>query len=273
MKILHFLVAILLIFSSVKADSSKAFYWTDDEDYPPLIYRGADGKPTGILYDIMKEAFHRLDTPLKVDVYPWNRSQKMVKNGTSDGMVSLVTKERSLFTKASDPILLSSEYIFVNKNNPHLHEIMSVRSLKDLKPFKIVEALGAGWTQANLKGFKIEWVPNIGNAFEMLIKERADIYIANGYTATDFIEKKVRIGNTLSQGYKKIIMNPYPIKTVAFRLLINKNSTYVDILDKFNKVINQMKMDGTIDAIIAKRRSYSVNKTSIIEKENSIEYN
>ncbi|GAX87550.1 polar amino acid transport system substrate-binding protein [Lebetimonas natsushimae] len=260
----YFLLILILMFSFSNAtNNTKPFYYTDDEDYPPLIYRNSNGKPAGILYDIMKEAFHRMNIPLKVDLYPWKRAQKMVKDGISDAMISIITPERLKFTIASDPILLSSEYIFVNKNNPHFKEIMTIKSIKELKPFTIVEAFGAGWTKANLKGCNIIWVPNIENAFEMLIKGRADIYIANGYTARCFIHKKIHSKNKLSEGYKNIVMNHSPIKTVAFRLLINKNSKYINILDKFNKVINQMKMDGTIASIIEKHGFSDLNNLCI----------
>ncbi len=65
-----------------------------------------------------------------------------------------------------------------------------------------------------------------------------------------FIRKKIKEGKSYSEGYKSIIVNPYPIKTIAFRLLIRKGSPFVSILDDFNKVIHQMKMDGTIQHIL-----------------------
>ncbi len=174
------LLALFLAYGPASA-GKRAFHWVDDEDYPPLIYRGKDGKPAGIFYEIMTEAFHRLNIPLKVELYPWVRAQKIVAEGKADGMVTVLTKERKRLFLGSDPILLVCEQIFANKNNPRIEEIMSIRSLEEIKPFKVVEVIGSGWTKENLKGFNVIWVPNMDSAFNMLIKGRADIYIANGF--------------------------------------------------------------------------------------------
>jgi polar amino acid transport system substrate-binding protein len=251
-----FIVFILLSFSSLAAstEAKKTFYWADDQDSPPLIYRDSNGQPAGIFYEIMTEAFRRMEIPLKAEVFPWARAQKLVKEGVADGMVTILTEERKAFVRASDPILLVTEHIFTNKNNPRVDQIMAIRSLKELKPFKVVEVLGSGWTEETLKGVDITWVPKMDNAFKMLIKGRVDIYIANGYTGADFIKKKIRHNGLYVEGYKSIITNPYPLKIIAFRLLIRKDSPFVNILDRFNRTIHQMKTDGTIGRIIEGRK-------------------
>ncbi len=244
------LFVFVLMFNYAYAGNVKAFHWVDDEDAPPTIYRGADGKPTGIFYEIMKEAFHRLNIPLKVELYPWVRAQKIVSEGKADGMVTVLTEARKPFFIGSVPVLIAYEHIFVNKNNPHLKKIMSIRSLKEARPFKIVETIGSGWTKENLKGFNITWVPNMDSAFNMLIKCRVDIYIANGFIGAAFIKKKIKEGTSLSEGYKCILTNPYPLKKIVYRLLIRKNSSFVNIINAFNKTISQMRKDGTIQRIL-----------------------
>ncbi len=252
--ILHLLASLLLALvlmpNSADAGKIKAFHWADDEDCPPLIYRGTDGKPAGIFYEIMTEAFHRLDIPLTIEIYPWARAQKIVADGKACGMVTVLTDPRKKLFCGSDPILLVSEHIFVNINNPRLKEIMSIRSLKGIRPFKVVETIGSGWTKENLKGFNITWVPDMDSAFNMLIKGRVDVFLANSFTGAAFIKKKTKDGESFSAGYKSIISNPYPLKTIAFRLLVRKDSPFVKMIDDFNKTIHQMQMDGTIQHIL-----------------------
>ena len=245
-----FLMTIVLMGTSAKADSSRTFHWVDDEDYAPLIYRGPDGKPAGIFYEIMTEAFRRLEIPLEVETYPWARAQKIVASGKADGMVTILTNARKQLYLGSDPILLASEQIFVNRNNKRIKEIMAIRSLKAIMPFKVVETIGSGWTAEKLNGADITWVPGMDNAFNMLIKGRADIFIATGFTGSEFLKKKIRIGDSYSEGYKSIITNPYPLRTVAFRLLVRKESSFVNMIDQFNETIHQMQMEGTIQDII-----------------------
>jgi len=244
------LLALVLMCSSANADEKKPFHWVDDADYPPLIYRGADGKPAGIFYEIMTEAFHRLDIPLKVEVYPWSRAQKIVASGKADGLVTVLTDSRKQVFLGSDPILLASEHIFVNRNNPRIKEIMAIRSLKEILPFNVVEIIGSGWTKENLIGANIIWVPEMDNAFNMLIKNRADIFIANRFTGADFLKKKTREGGPYAEGYKNIVTNTHPLKTIAFRLLVQKDSSFVNIIDKFNETIHQMQLDKTIQNIL-----------------------
>jgi polar amino acid transport system substrate-binding protein len=251
MKTLHHLLMIFILsFSFVYADMNKTFYWADDEASPPLIYRDIKGKPAGIFYKIMREAFYRMNIPLKAKVYPWTRAQKLVKEGIADGMVTVLTDKRKVFVRASDPILLVTEHIFADKNNPRIDKIMTIHSLKQLKSYKVVETLGSGWTKETLKGVNITWVPGMDSAFKMLIKGRVDVYIANGYTGAYFINKKIKNHGLYMEGYKNIITNPYPLKTIAFRLLIRKDSPFVNIIDRFNRTIHQMKTDGTIRRII-----------------------
>jgi len=243
-------LALVLMCQSADAGEKKPFHWVDDADYPPLIYQGKDGKPAGIFYEIMTEAFRRLDIPLQVEVYPWSRAQKIVASGRADGMVTVLTESRKELFLGSDPIFLVSEHIFVNKNNPHIEEIKAIRSLKAILPFKVVEIIGSGWTKENLIGANIIWVPEMDNAFNMLIKGRADIFIANRFVGAQFLKEKLRERGKNSEGYKNIVTTPYPLKTIAFRLLIQKKSPFVKILDRFNDTIHQMQQDETIKHIL-----------------------
>ncbi len=153
--------------SHVNTDGKKVFHWVDDAGSPPLMYRGANGKPAGLFYRIMTEAFHRLDIPLKIEIYPWARAQKVVAEGKADGMVTVLTKKRKKLFYGTDPILLVAEHIFANKDNPRIDEIMAIRSLKELQSFKVVETIGSGWTKEALKGVDITWVPGMDSAFNI----------------------------------------------------------------------------------------------------------
>ncbi len=243
-------ISIVFVFNSANAEVARPFHWVDDEDSPPLISRGPEGQTRGIFYEIMTEAFRRLSIPLVVETYPWVRAQKLVIEGKADGVVTVLTIKRKPLFRSSDPILLVTEHIFANKNNKRIEKIMSIHSLDELKPFKVVEVIGSGWTEEVLKGVDITWVPQMDNAFNMLLKGRVDIYIANGFTGAEFIRKKIKDGDSFSKGYKCIIINPYPLRTIAFRLLIRKTSPFVNIIDEFNRCIHQMQKDGTIQHII-----------------------
>lgn len=258
---------ILLVFLSIfltidysYANDAKFFRWVDDEDYPPLIYLAEDGKPAGIFYEIMTEAFRRLNIPLKVELYPWVRAQKIVYEGKADGMVTVLTREREKLFIGSVPILKVCEYIFTNKNNPHIKEIMSIQTLEEIKPFKIVEVIGAGWTKETLKGFDIIWVTSLESAFNMLAKNRVDIFLLNNFVGGYFLKERIKNGYPF---YKNIVVNKKPIKIIPFRLLIKKESPFLKIIEDFNKIIYEMQKDGTIKHILENKsflKCYDLSK-------------
>ena len=255
------LVTLIWTATSASAEITKPFLWADDEAYAPLIYRGADGKPAGLFYEIMTTAFQRMNIPLQVKTYPWVRAQKIVTDGKADGMVTVLTDTRKMLFVASEPIIIVSEHIFLNQNNPRMKEIMEINSIEGLKSFKLVETIGSGWTKENLKEHDITWVPDMNNAFNMLIKQRVDIFVLNDIIGADFINKKLKEDPQSSEDYKNIIINPFPLKTIKFRLLIRKNSYFANKLDDFNKVINQMQIDGTIQNILKRLQLPQIEHT------------
>ena len=259
---------IIFIGFSTVAETRQEFNWVDDADYRPLIYSAKDGTPAGLFYYIMTEAFRRMQIPLKIRTYPWARAQKIVKDGKGDGMITILTESRKENFLASDPLICVTEHIFFNKKNPRLKDIMSIHSINDVVKFRVVETIGSGWTSEKLKGARIYWVPDMESAFNMLIKGRADIYIANHFIADEFIYAKFKSSNS-TEKYQNITSISTPLNTIAFRLLIHKKSKFANILKNFNKTLQLMKDDGTIDKFINTikiKRSLNINKNESSSK-------
>ncbi len=226
------------------------FKWADDEDGKPMIYRDASGKAKGIFYDVVSEVFRRMNVPLQCRLYPWSRAQKIVEDGEADGMVTVYTKARQRFSKATDPIVTVGEHILVNRNNPKIKEILNIRSIKDIKRYIVAETIGSGWTKEHLKGTKIIWVPTPQSAVSMIILRRVDIYMMSYYGSLNFIKEQIYKKGPLGNKLKDIVISPYPLAKIEYRLLIRKDSPYVDIIDLFNKTLSQMHKDGTYKKII-----------------------
>ncbi len=252
--ICFFLLVLILVSSYARADEKRVFHWVDDTDYKPLIYRGADGKPCGVFFDIMTEAFRRLDISLRVETYPWVRAQKIVTEGKADGMITILTNARKPLFCGSEPILRAREHVFFNKSNPRANKIKTIRSLEEIRSFKVVEIIGSGWTKEKLRGFNVIWVPNMDSAFGMVVKGRADIFISNIFTGLAFVHGKIKAGGAEAKSYGNIAYDPIPLKTLAFRLLVRKDSPFADMLGEFNKILTQMRKDGTVKRILEKAR-------------------
>ena len=251
-----FIIFILFfIFSFANSQNTRPFIWIDDEDYKPLIYKDKNGKPAGIFNDIMSEIFKRLNIPLKKAVYPWKRTQKLIKEGKADGMITVYTKERQKFMIATKPIWYVNETLFFRRDNPKACKLLKVNSFEELKNFTITETIGSGWSKEQFKKYGIKnviWVPNTESAFNVLAKKRADVYFTSDIHALELLKQKQNIGNPLYKDYQQIVAITPPFIRLSFRLLIRKDSPYAKLVPKINKILDELKKDGTYQRIIQK---------------------
>jgi len=87
-------------------------------DYPPFM-ETVDGQPSGIMVDVVTEAFRRMGTPVKITLYPLGRNFMMVDTGEVDGMFTVKkTPERIAAYLFSKEVMLTQEYvIFVTRDS------------------------------------------------------------------------------------------------------------------------------------------------------------
>ncbi|NPA65222.1 MAG: amino acid ABC transporter substrate-binding protein [Epsilonproteobacteria bacterium] len=231
----------------------KAFRWYDDEDYKPYIYKDANGTAHGIFKDLMEEIFRRLNIPLECKLYPWKRTQVFVHNGQADGMVTVPTKKRLETMLSTQPLVTSGEKIFARKDNPRIDEIMAIRDIEGMKPFKVVEVVGAGWAEENFKDLPhLIWVPKLSSALYMLANGRVDIYVMNEFSGIEAIRTMMKTSSPFQENFKKIIASPHTLKEINYTLLINKDSPWAFLVPKINAIIDDIKKDGTYDKIMEK---------------------
>ena len=127
-----------------------------------------------------------------------------------------------------------------------------------MKDLRIVDILASGWTNEKYKEFginNITWVPTVDNAFNMLAKGRVDIFIMYNLNAYSLILRKRESKDVLSKEYQKIISISPAFASIPFRLLIRNESQFVKKIDDFNRVIANMKIDGTYQRI---KKKYAI---------------
>jgi len=242
---------IMFLFFSLNAQ--EAFIWNDDEDYKPFIYKDQNGTPKGIFKDIMFEAFKRMNIPLKCNLYAWKRTQQYIKDKKADGMITTPTKERLKFLKPTDTIIVAKERIFARKDNPRIKQIMNIKTLKEFNNYVVVDYIGAGWAKDHYKNLKnVIWVPKNTNSLLMVANKRADIYLSDEFIGVSTIKKLIKKYPQYKKNLQKLIICPHVFVKLKFSLLIRKDSKYVNIIPKFNKVLKEMKKDGTYDKILNK---------------------
>jgi len=249
-----FLILLFLMGTiSLQAQKQQVFRWYDDEDYRPYIYKDANGSARGIFKDLMEEIFRRLNIPLECRLYPWKRTQVFVHSGRADGMVTVATKKRLQTMVSTDPLVTSGEKIFARRDNPKIDEIMNIRTIEEMKPFKVVEVIGAGWAEENFKDLPhLIWVPKLSSALYMLANGRVDIYVMNEFSGIELINSMLKKPSPFRENFRKIVASPHTLEEFNYSLLINKNSPWASLVPKINATLKEIKKDGTYDRIMKK---------------------
>ncbi len=246
-----FIALIICCLATTQIHAGEPFIWADDQDYEPFMYKTKNQEIKGVFRDIIVEIFSRIDIPLKYDVYPWKRTQAMVKSGQADAMITVPTQKRLTFLSPTDPIVNSQISIFVRKDNPRIKEIMAIKSVKGLEGFKIVDYLGDGWAEKNFKGLEVYWAPGgYTAAILILARKGADVFVDDNIAIKYRIKTLLQDKSNPSAGLKAIVASKHIFHTIPFCLLIRKDSKYLDIIPEFNKKLAEIKQDGTYDRIL-----------------------
>lgn len=214
------------------------------DSYPPRSWK-ENGVMKGILIDIATEALqNRMGIPLVHEGYPWARAQAMVERGLADAFITVPTDARRAYTDVSQSAVISfGLQIGTPLDSKKTDALSKVTRIEELKPYKIVDYYGNGWSQKKLKGFDVEWLPELTAVYPFLAAGKADVLLLSDRGIYDM--KRL--------GYQdRIRLLPQRLNTLSFHLCIGKKSVHKDLLNEFDKVINDMRTDGTLQSISAK---------------------
>lgn len=232
----------LLISAPLKAKETMLFVYY--HDYAPFSWK-EDDTMRGMYIDIVNEAFtNRLGIPVIHQGYPWVRAQKMVSAGQADGYCTTITPERLSFSAVTKESIIEVNFkIFTPAKSPRLEQLRKVKSIQELKDFKLADYSGSGWAEKYLSELDIHWLHTNDQIWNFLLKGRADASVKNEWT-TNYILKQI--------GYQdKIIELPHPMNNepIPFHIFIGKASSFVNYIDKLDDTLKTMKHDGTLKRI------------------------
>ncbi len=215
-------------------------------NYPPYCWVDAEGHAQGIYIDIINAVVHtRMGIPVVYHEYSWDVAQQLVKDGKADAFITVPTPERREYTEIStEPLISDVSVIFTQKDNNKLEEIKKITSISELKDSKLLDYTGSGWAKEHLAGFDIEWLPGIKQVLIELASGKGDIFVQTSLL-TKYNIKALNLED-------KLIEIPTPLDQIDFYLCIAKNSSYVSILPEFDRIIKEMKEDGTLQKIVDK---------------------
>ncbi len=236
--IVFFVTTILMSVQAYALEPMKLNYLK----YPPLGWE-ENGKMKGIMVDVLNEALQqRMGIKILHHQYPWKRAQLLVKDGEADGFTTVPTPERREFTNISnEPVIIVNVTMFTQKGSTKIKKIQAVKKIPDLKDFQLLDYLGNGWAKKNLAGLNVIWAPGMDSVLNMLAMGRGDIFVQNSLV-THYNIKRLGLQD-------KIVEIPNSLSAVPFNLCVGKKSSYVNILPEFDKILKEMREDGTLQKI------------------------
>lgn len=218
-----------------------------DEPYPPYTYGELGGQVSGgIGVEIVKELFNRLGVEVEFELVPWKRALKMVEVGRADGTNLLMhTVDRERYLVFTDTVLEVRELFHYRADRINAFEW---ETFNDLKRYTI--GLVNGYTYGDdfltaidrLK-LKVEYAESSVLALRKLFAGRVDLFLEN-----EPVVKALVADNTAWKGVFKTASKP--VSTFNFHLSFSKRSPAVKLLPDINRVIAEMKQDGSIDRIV-----------------------
>ncbi|QYK00707.1 substrate-binding periplasmic protein [Shewanella psychrotolerans] len=244
------LTAVLLFsafFGSLYANAKENSIKIATLDYPPFIYQNGDIK-TGILLEIVTEAFDRLSVNVDIEFFPITRGLKMVKEGEVDAYFSLKkTPERNatlLFTTM--PLVQQRFVIFtlVDSNITYKGDI------NDLAIYNIGVSCNTSYGPIFDTAVRNGILKNIdcAQSFELNIKKllagRTDIIINSqdvGYALLSRLGKK-----------KQVKLIEPPIEVLNSYLAFTRVRDYSALAGAFDDALCDMINDGTVNNIKSK---------------------
>ena len=216
-------------------------------EYPPYVFQSNRG-PTGIAVDLVREAFNRIDTPFSVQVLPWGRAIREIRNGRADGIFTIYrTPEREAFMDYSDEVLIEQSIALFSLSGQPIDFDGSVSSLA---PYSIgivrKVSYGAEIDTAIQEGLLKNLVTaNSGvNSFKLLTAKRVDVVISNQLGGLE-IMKHLDIEDKVSQ-------LPFYSYDIPSFIAFSKKGALETIKQQIDMALQDMKNDGTYQRIVGR---------------------
>lgn len=204
-----------------------------------------NGRQSGMLVDVINEAFKRTGHSVEIAIMPWARCLAEVKAGKIDGIFSIYqTPERQEFLTYADEVLITQvQALFVRKDSTIQFD-GDLGKLSDLRIGIINETSYGPRLDATLKNGtfkKVDAADSASSNLRKLLNDRVDIIPSYRHVVLD---------SARSLGLAGSIKELSPaIEAIPSYLAFSNKRDYARVIGEFNQALRSMKKDGTYDAI------------------------
>lgn len=238
------IVFLMSLASAATAQSLDKIKWMTEE-YAPYNYT-ENGLHKGIAVDLLLEIWKKTGiskTEKDIEFVPWARGYKLTQEQKDTCLFSMtVTEDRKKLFKFAGPICPSNNSIIANKSKG-----LKISSQEDLKKITIGTVREDVGEQLLISaGIDINSLVRTNSAdslVRMLDKGRMD---AVSY-GMDTVKYNMKLAGIDPANYEEAFILKKGELAFAFH-----NDTDPAILSQFQKALDELKKDGTIDKIMAK---------------------
>ncbi|MGG1663805.1 amino acid ABC transporter substrate-binding protein [Brevibacillus sp. NRS-1366] len=232
------------LLDKVKADG-KLLIGTEGT-YSPFTFHDQSGKLTGYDVEVVTEVAKRIGVEPVFQETQWDAMFAGLDSKRFDVVANQVgiRPDRQEKYDFSNPYTVSTAVLVTHKDNT------TVKSFEDIKGLKAAQTLTSNLTDiAKKNGAEIVGVEGFNQAIDLLVSKRVDITINDGISLLDFLKQK-------PDTPIKIIAKDPDVAKNGF--LFRKGST--ELVDAFNKALDEMDKDGTLLKISEKWFGADVSK-------------
>ncbi|RNB60061.1 amino acid ABC transporter substrate-binding protein [Brevibacillus gelatini] len=232
------------LLEKVKADG-KLLIGTEGT-YAPFTFHDQSGKLTGYDVEVVTEVAKRIGVEPVFQETQWDAMFAGLDSKRFDVVANQVgiRPDRQEKYDFSNPYTVSTAVLVTHKDNT------TVNGFEDIKGLKAAQTLTSNLTDiARKNGAEIVAVEGFNQAIDLLTSKRVDITINDGLSLLDFLKQKP------DTPIKIVAKDPNVAKN---GFLFRKGST--ELVDAFNKALDDMTQDGTLAKISEKWFGADVSK-------------
>lgn len=238
------IMVIMLFCFSITVFAEGEIKYFSAAPWIPFLIKDDKGNFSGLAIDLMNEIATKLGTKAILQDVPWKRGFLMLDEGEMDVCPSAYSnderREKYIFT---EPFMTNETRIFVRAD-----EKFTFTKLEDLKGKSLGKSLGASYGtefDSYVKDNSKMSENSTGKVglFKMLTVDRIDGVLMDYRDGMSYIKK---------EGIKNIVALDKPVNTVDVYIIISKKSSYSKKLPEINKIIGELKKNGTIEKMAEK---------------------
>lgn len=223
-------------------------------DYEP--YSSSKNNGSGVILDIVKQAFDEVHLKVEYEFYPWKRCEIYLNRGIAFAAAPYFkTEERLLKYNYSDPLMYVFQRFFYNKEK--FPKEFEWKKLEDFQGYIMGGVRGYWYIPAFEKaGLEIELVTSDLQNIAKLILQRIDFTVVTEVTGLRLLREHY------PKEMDKIGVLDKPESVEEFYLLISR--TYPDsaeITEKFNNGLKMLKEKDSYRKIL---QYYNIPEHSVV---------